>query len=712
MTRSPLSHVQVRRSFLDAMVRAGHTVVAPSPIIPADDPTLLFTNAGMNQFKDTLLGKEKRSYTRAASCQPCMRVGGKHNDLDAVGKDGRHLTWFEMLGNWSFGDYGKELSIELAWKLVVDEYGLDRTRLYASVYKDDDESASLWKKIANLPSSRIVRLGNVEQGDEENFWSMGPTGPCGPCTELYYDQGESFGHDVVGGPTDRFLEFWNLVFMESDRAEDGTLTRLPMRSVDTGMGLERICALLQGKTNVFHADCFAPIVQKVAELTGRDPRDREQATSMNVLADHMRALTFVLDEGGRFSNEGRGYVLRRILRRAVRHAKLLGQHAPFLHRLVDTVVDTTSFYPIAPDRRAALARTIEQEEQRFHETVDRGLKYFDKVCGELQGKTIPGDAAFFLHDTYGFPVDLTRILAEERSLGVDMAGFQQAMESQRERSRGGFYDEGGWQEAHAGEELGFAGHAAEVGEVVVLRWRAREGGTFDAILDRTPFYCEGGGEEADHGTIEGNGARALVLDVQKSNVGTVHTLRLEQGRMEDLASGEALKAKVDLVRRRRKEAHHTATHLLHAALRASFGDKVRQAGSLVASDRLRFDITFERGLTHEELRAIETQVNRWILEDFSVARTPDVPYQKALEQGAIAFFGEKYGEKVRVVAVPGVSVELCGGNHVASTAKIGLFQIRSESALAAGVRRIEAVCHLAAAMQARADLDALTCSAR
>ena len=705
----------IRTRFLDFFQARGHTVVRPGNIIPGNDPTLLFTNAGMNQFKDALLGRETRSYTRAADCQPCMRVGGKHNDLDAVGKDGRHHTWFEMLGNWSFGDYYKEDAIVYAWDLITKDYGVDTSRIYASVYKDDDESAAIWKKVAGLPDSRIVRLGDVEKGDEENFWSMGPTGPCGPCTELYIDQGDSFGEDVVGGETDRYLEFWNLVFMEYDRAEDGSIKKLPMQSVDTGMGLERIAAILQGKTNVFHTDLFMPIIKAICEKTGRDFAG-DDAPPMCVVADHIRGLTFVLNDGGEFDRVGRGYVLRRILRRAVLHGDQIGMKEPWLYTLVPIVVETTGAYPIDPARMATIQATIRDEEAKFFRTLDRGLVYFNRVVGDLRGRSesvISGPAAFQLYDTYGFPVDLTRILAEKQKVEVDLAGFETELEQQRARSRASeaFYDAGGWVAVAEGADGGFAGYDLESLDVRVLRYRGRADGGVDLILDRTPFYIEGGGEQADHGTLSAPSVEIAVDDVRRIDVGVVHGGRLVRGTLADLANEPLLTAGTDLARRRAKAAHHTATHLLHAALHQIVDPGARQKGSLVTPDRLRFDFAASKALTAEEIRAIEERVNGWILEDHPLIKQIDVPYADAVARGAMAFFGDNYGETVRVIEVPGVSLELCGGNHVRRTSEIGSLVILSEESVGAGVRRIEAVTHLAAVRRVREVRDLLAASA-
>ncbi|MDR3516131.1 MAG: alanine--tRNA ligase [Azospirillaceae bacterium] len=700
-----MKHLEIRQQFSGYFVEHGHTLVKPSNVIPAGDPTLLFTNAGMNQFKDALLGREKRSYRRCSSIQPCMRVGGKHNDLDAVGKDGRHLTWFEMLGNWSFGDYYKEDAIAFAWELSTRRLGLDPQRIYASVYKDDDESYEIWRKVAGLPDSQIVRLGDIDKGDEENFWSMGPTGPCGPCTELYFDQGESFGQDVVGGATDRYLEFWNLVFMQYDRQEDGSFKPLPMRSVDTGMGLERVASLLQGKSNVFHTDLFMPIIEAVAARSGRDFAGAD-ATAMCVVADHIRALTFVLFDGGEFGRVGRGYVLRRILRRAVMHASDLGLKEPWLYSLVPTVVSTIGVYDVPEDRQQSIAAAIRDEEERFLRTLDRGLVYFRKAADETRqagGITIAGPAAFQLYDTYGFPVDLTRILAEEEGLAVDLNGFESELEQQRARSKDAqdFYDAGGWVVLEEGTDGGFAGYDLSSLEVQVLRYRDHGDGQIDLILSRTPLYVEGGGELADQGTLSNDAIEIAVSDVKRIDVGVVHTGTIRRGLSAGLERDPVLLAVVDRERRQRKAAHHTATHLAHAALRSILGPATRQMGSLVTEDRLRFDFATDRALTPAELVTIEDMVNGWVLEDHVVNKHLNVPLQQALDMGALAFFADNYGERVRVLEIPSVSIELCGGNHINRTSEIGSFQILSEQSVGAGVRRLEAVTHRASVLRTR-----------
>ena len=711
----------VRQAFCDFFVQANHTLVPPASLLPAGDATLLFTNAGMNQFKDVFLGFETRSYTRAISVQPCMRVGGKHNDLDEVGKDGRHLTWFEMLGNWSFGDYGKEDAIRLAWDFVTKHLPLDTQRIYVSVYKNDDESYALWKNIANLPDHRIVRLGDIEAGDEENFWSMGPVGPCGRCTELYYDQGEDrFGPDVVGGKTDRFLEFWNLVFMEYNRDEQGTLTPLPMTSVDTGMGLERVVALIEGKTNVFETSLFAPILSEIHTVTGH-AYTPETAVPFHVIADHLRSLTFALRDGIAFDRQGRGYVLRRILRRAILFGQKLGQKAPFLHRLVHATLSSLPAYTTDAKTINRIIREIQKEEDKFFETLERGLHYFAEMTDGLTGNTISGAAAFKLHDTFGFPVDLTQIMAEERGLSVDHLGFEAALEEQRARAKGAahFYDAGGWQTVTEGTMVDVPTHALTTLDVRILS--ARQAGEdplpsstnspsaalFDVILDRSPFYAEGGGEKADFGTLSHGATVFAVANVQKTDRGLVHRVTLVSGDAQTLFTPMTWRAEVDTARRRHKAAHHTATHLLHAALHKVVGSDVTQAGSMVDEGALRFDIRLDRPLTAQERKDVETLVNQWIRENHTVKPCTDVPYQDALAMGALAFFEDKYGDTVRVIQIAGVSTELCGGNHVTATGEIGSFYLLGDSALGSGVRRIEAVAGKAAENHARAALDRL-----
>ena len=703
----------VRQAFCDFFINSGHTLVAPASLSPAGDATLLFTNAGMNQFKDVFLGFETRDYTRAISVQPCMRVGGKHNDLDEVGKDGRHLTMFEMLGNWSFGDYGKEDAIKFAWDFVTQKLPLDHSRIYVSVYKNDDESYNLWKKIAGLPDHRIVRLGDIENGDEENFWSMGPVGPCGRCTELYYDQGEEhFGDDTVGGNTDRFLEFWNLVFMEYNRDENGTLTPLQMQSVDTGMGLERVIALIEGKRNVFETSLFAPIIREIEKISGHT-YNNGTSVPFHVIADHLRSLTFALRDGINFDRQGRGYVLRRILRRAILFGQKLSQKKPFLHLLVNATFISLPAYKTDPKIINRIVDDIKKEEEKFFETLERGLHYFAEMAGKLSGNIIAGADAFKLHDTFGFPVDLTQIMAQERGLSVDIAGFETCLEEQRARAKGAsqFYDIGGWQVISEGSMIDMPTHDLKALDVHILSMRPVNDSveTFEIILDRTPFYAEGGGEKADHGIISHGDLRFAVENVQKTDRGIIHRIRnISDKNSEALNKKITWHATVDSVRRQNKAAHHTATHLLHAALHKVIGTDVTQAGSMVDADLLRFDIRLNRPLTSAERHDVEALVNQWIRENHTAEHCVDVPFAEAIKMGALAFFEDKYGDKVRVINIKGVSTELCGGNHVRQTGEIGSFYIASDSAIGSGVRRIEAIAGAGAQKYARSIINCLS----
>ncbi len=709
------THKRIRRTFLDYFAKHAelpHREVPSSPIIPRDDPTLLFTNAGMNQFKATLLGQETRDYVRACSVQKCMRVGGKHNDLDAVGKDARHLTWFEMLGNWSFGDYYKEAAIKMAWDLSVETYGLDPDRLYVSIYKDDEESFDIWDAMG-FPTERIHRFGDVEAGDEENFWSMGPTGPCGPCTELFFDLGPEAGtgpEDVMGGEGDRYMEFWNNVFMDSDRAEDGSTSPLAFQSVDTGMGMERVTMLLQGKLTVYDTDIFQPIIAATAGMSGADRTDAARRIDLQVVADHIRALTFVISEGGQFSNEGRGYVLRRILRRAVRHGRRLGFDEPFLWRIAPTVAEVFEGVHDLPAHIVQnTADALKEEEARFFRTLERGMHRIHAVMqSKGADKTITGSEAFELYDTYGFPVDLTRIEAEEHGFDVDAVGFEVEMQAQRERSRSAasFYDdEGGeWVVQQDGGGAGFAGYGMAELATSVMRWRADDE-RVEVVLARTPFYAESGGEVADHGRIVGDGFEMQVTDVQKLN-GVVHHFGTGT-----FASVERVTAQVDMARRARKTIHHSATHLMHAALKAVLGGHVEQKGSVVDPDRTRFDFSHGKPLTADEVAAIEAYVNERVRRNDALEITDGVPIADAKAQGVVALFGEKYGETVRTVRAGADSFELCGGNHVARTGDIGQFRVISEGGVAAGVRRIEAVVGHAADARMASDREQLRLAA-
>lgn len=702
---------EIRTLFLKYFEDHGHEVVESSPVIPQNDPTLLFTNAGMNQFKDVLLGNEIRDYKRAASVQKCIRAGGKHNDLDDVGKDARHLTFFEMLGNWSFGDYYKEKAIEWAWDMCINVLKLDKSRLYVTTYKDDDESYEYWRDEMGVPEERILRLGDIEKGDEENFWSMGPTGPCGPCTEIHYDlhPDKSEFEFVEGYDDDRVIEFWNLVFMEFDRDETGELHPLPMRSVDTGMGLDRIAMVMAGQPTVFHTDLFTPIFAKTRELLGEGTSDwdefyaRDNFSDYAVIADHVRTVTFSLADGAKFSNEGRGSVLRSILRRAVRHGRRLGFEGPFMHEVSKAVVD--NFGDIYPELAALgdrVAELIRIEEERFFRTIDSGIELFNQAAEKLAeaGESeIPGDVVFNLHATHGFPPDMTRVMAEERDMTIDIHGYKQNWREHQEASKGkdvhaGTAGIGDWTTIHEGPTSEFTGYNETEGKTRIMKARHVDGDTWELLLEATPFYAEAGGQIADEGDIRAMGGELAfhVDDVQRGNIGWVHTARVTAGEATDEALASDFFCRVDVERRHNIESNHTATHLLHAALRNGISDAIFQSGSLVAEDRLRFDFSYGQPLTREQVEEIEATVNRQIREGHEVIGHTDVDRDTAVnEMGAMAIFGEKYGDKVRVVEIPGESVELCGGTHVANTRDINLFRVTSESGVAAGIRRIEAV---------------------
>ncbi len=713
----------LRAKFLSFFQGLGHEVVTSSPVVPKGDPTLLFANAGMNQFKDVFLGAEVRSYKRAASAQKCIRAGGKHNDLDEVGKDGRHLTFFEMLGNWSFGDYYKRESIQWGWSFLTEVLGLPVERLYVTVYKDDDASWDIWANEVGVPTARMMRLGDIAVGDEENFWSMGPVGPCGPCTEIHFDtqphEASTWGPGCSG---ERYVEIWNHVFMEFDRDAAGVLTSLPMKSVDTGMGLERVAALLAGVESVYATALFKGILEQTASLLGRPQCQAEilagaDVNAFRVIADHVRTLTFAVSEGQPFSNEGRGYVLRRILRRAVRFGRDLGFREPFLCKLSQAVVDEfAGVYPELAAVSVQCQEVLRLEEERFFRTLERGLVRFEEVAGRSAGGRVAGQDAFVLYDTFGFPLDLTQIMAEERGLEVDVAGFEEALSQQRQRSSeaSGFTgQEGGpWIGIREGSATTFLGYARHSTASQVIRYRER-GDFYDVLLDMTPFYAEGGGQVGDGGLIhsEDGQLRLRVLDTQRTDGGIVHVCRLEDGFVTRESMAKDVIAEVNAERRGLIASNHTATHLLHKALRAVVSTEIFQAGSLVRDDKFRFDFSFSRALTEDELERVEQWVNAQIRAGHEVRKHVDVPHQTAQEWGAMAIFGEKYGDRVRVVEVPGVSMELCGGIHVENTREILLFRIVSEGAIAAGTRRIEAVTNAGAFAAAQQDRRLLRASA-
>ncbi len=693
---------EIREKFLDYFRAHGHEVCPSSSLVPADDPTLLFTNAGMVQFKRVFLGQEKVGYKRATTSQKCVRAGGKHNDLEEVGRTARHHTFFEMLGNFSFGDYFKRDAIRYAWELMTRVYGLDPARIYATVHHSDDEAAELWATEVGLARDRIFRLG-----DKDNFWQMADTGPCGPCSEIHYDlrakvparqPTEAF---VAAGDAGRIVELWNLVFMQFDRDAKGELHPLPAPCVDTGAGLERIAAVLQGVDSNYHTDLFRPLLDRVAEVVGR-PYDSslEEGVSYRVLADHARAVAFLLADGVFPSNEGRGYVLRRILRRAVRHAWLLGLRESALAQVVDAVVDTMGdAYPELRDRRRHLVQTTGGEEERFLATIEGGMSRFEELApARGPGGSIPGVEAFRLYDTFGFPLDLTQLMAEERGYAVDVTGFEEALGAQRARSRAdraasgiGVEDDGsgeGWNEVSA-EAQAFVGYHTTrvVTEVIAFR---PDGDSLGLVLRENPFYAESGGQVSDGGEVLGSGWTLHVSEVRKVHGRTALFGAVEGTFPRAPVAPLAAEAVVPASVRHDTERNHTATHLLHAALREVLGDHVVQRGSLVAPDRLRFDFAHGAPLTAEERERVEALVNEGVWADHAV-NIGHRAYPDAVRAGAMALFGEKYGDEVRVVHVPGVSMELCGGTHVRHTGEIGLFRLLSESGVAAGIRRVEAL---------------------
>ena len=693
----------IRSEFLAFFKSKGHEIVPSSSLVPGNDPTLLFTNSGMVQFKDMFLGAEKRSYTRATSSQRSLRAGGKHNDLENVGYTARHHTFFEMLGNFSFGDYFKRDAILYAWELLTQIYGLPAERLWVTVYHTDDEAYALWNKEVGVPADRIVRIGDNKGGlyASDNFWAMGDTGPCGPCTEIFYDHGPEF----FGGPPgskdedgDRYIEIWNLVFMQFERSADGTMTPLPKPCVDTGMGLERLTAVLQHVNSNYDIDLMRRLVEAAAYATGTSDLS---SPSLRVIADHIRACAFLIVDGVLPSNEGRGYVLRRIIRRALRHGHKLGQKNLFFHTLVETLdVQMGDAYPELRARRGMVEQALKGEEERFAETLDIGMKVFEEVALR-SGAVIAGADAFRLYDTYGFPVDLTADVARERGLSVDMAGFDKAMEEQRERARAGSsFDAGHTLSADVVKSLPptrFLGYDAMDAEELNVVGIVRDGKLIDqlkegehaiVILDRTPFYAESGGQVGDHGKLHGHAGKMHVEETVKL-AGTFHG-HIGRWVGAPLKLGDTLSGHVDAERRRATVLNHSATHLLHAALRKLLGDHVSQKGSLVAPDRLRFDFSHFQPIADADLRRIERMVNEEIRRNVA-AEVHEMGMQEAIEFGAMALFGEKYGERVRVLKMGEFSTELCGGTHVVRTGDIGMFKIIAESGVAAGVRRIEAV---------------------
>jgi alanyl-tRNA synthetase len=700
---------QIRQTFLDYFAKHGHEVVSSSSLVPQNDPTLMFTNAGMVQFKNVFTGAETRPYKRATTSQKVVRAGGKHNDLDNVGYTARHHTFFEMLGNFSFGDYFKAEAIEFAWNLITKDYGLDKNRLMATVYVDDDEAFELWKKVAGLPESKIARISG-----SDNFWSMGDTGPCGPCTEIFYDHGDHIWGGPPGTPEedgDRFVEIWNLVFMQFDQQADGTRLNLPKPSIDTGMGLERVAAVLQGVHNNYDIDLFKTLINASVAATGV-AAEGDALPSHRVIADHLRSTSFLIADGVTPSNEGRGYVLRRIMRRAMRHAYLLGAQEPLLHRLAPTLVaEMGNHYGELKRAEAAIVETLRQEEERFRRTLGRGMTLLDEATRDLKpGDILEGETAFKLYDTYGFPLDLTQDAVRAKGLSVNVAGFEAAMEQQKERGRANWGGSG--EKAVAAEwfsikdQVGaskFVGYDeltadAKVQVLVVDGESVKEafaGDTVEAVFDVTPFYAEGGGQAGDTGEVVFAKGRGRVLDTQKqAGELFVHRIEITEGQVK---LGDAAMLSVDAAKRTTTRSNHSAAHLLHAALRHVLGPHVSQKGQLVDAERMRFDFSHGGPLTADELGRIEGEVNA-VIQQNAASSTKLMSPEKAIEAGAMALFGEKYGDEVRVLALGhdlegkgDYSVELCGGTHVSRTGDIALFKIVSESGIAAGVRRIEAL---------------------
>ncbi|MDR9499501.1 MAG: alanine--tRNA ligase [Hydrogenovibrio sp.] len=692
-----MTSAELRKAFLDFFAERGHEVVHSSPVVPANDPTLLFTNAGMVPFKETFLGQEKRPYQRATSVQRCIRAGGKHNDLENVGYTARHHTFFEMLGNFSFGDYFKREAIQYGWEFLTKTLGLPEDKLWVTVFEEDADAEKIWLEEMGVSPERFSRCGA-----KDNFWSMGETGPCGPCSEIFYDHGP----EVAGGPPgspdedgDRYIEIWNLVFMQFDRASDGTLTPLPKPSVDTGMGLERLAAVMQHQHNNYDIDLFKAIVAKAGELTGE--KDLSHA-SLRVIADHIRSCAFMIVDGVLPSNEGRGYVLRRIIRRAIRHGYKLGQESPFFHKLVPVLVEQMGeAYPELTEAADKATKALAQEENRFAETLDHGMKILEADIAELSGKTISGQTAFKLYDTYGFPLDLTADVARERGLSVDEAGFEAAMAEQRARAReASQFSTQGSVSVDFDEPTAFVGYHADQSDAEI-RALFVDGQPVDAleegqegivVLNRTPFYAESGGQVGDCGSLTEGMHSFHVNQCYKQGQTWLH---IGQATAGQLRVGQPVQARIDVEARRASERNHSATHLLHASLRSILGTHVAQKGSLVAPDRLRFDFSHPEPIAPQQLLEIEKRVNDHIMHNRQV-ETEEMDIEAAKAKGAMALFGEKYGDVVRVVDMGEFSIELCGGTHVCATGEIGPFRIVGETGIASGVRRIEAVTGQAA----------------
>ncbi len=695
---------ELREAFLNYFKENGHTIVKSAPLIPKNDPSLLFVNAGMVQFKDVFLGKEKRDYNRATSCQKCVRAGGKHNDLENVGYTARHHTFFEMLGNFSFGDYFKKDAIHFGWEFITKTLGMSKDKLWVTVFEEDDEAFEIWNKQEGVPSSRIIRMGA-----KDNFWSMGDTGPCGPCSEIHIDQGEGVGcgrpECSVECDCDRYLELWNLVFMQFDRDANGNMTPLPKPSIDTGLGLERVAAILQGVHSNFDTDLFVPLINGTSDYFGIKYGAKEQDdVAVRVISDHLRATDFLISDGVFPDKEGRGYVLRRIMRRAMRFGKKLGTKEPFMHKLIDMVVEQMGeTYPEIVQNRDMVVNIVKNEEEQFFETLEDGLKILNSIFEHSQSRTISGSDAFKLYDTYGFPIDLTVDIAEENGFSVDMAGFNGLLEKQREASKANWKGTGSasisnvfgdvYKNTGKSEFVGYDTFETDAKLLSIVDENeniveSAQKGIYYFIFDKTPFYAESGGQVADSGFIFSDDSKAYVEDVQKYFDGSlfVHKVSVIDGSFEVLKN---YTLRINVARRKDVARHHTATHLLDSALMNILGKHVRQAGSLVEDNRLRFDFTHFSKPSAEELDRIEFLINSWIFENYPV-KTEIMSIDDAVKNGAVALFEEKYGDTVRVVSVGSVSKELCGGTHVKSSGEIGLFKIVSESALSKGVRRIEA----------------------
>ena len=677
---------EIRNAFIEFFKNKDHKFVRSSPVIPIDDPTLLFTNAGMNQFKPIFLDQKDPDFLRAVNSQKCIRVSGKHNDLEEVGVDTFHHTFFEMLGNWSFGDYYKEDAIRWAWELFTDVWGLDKNRLWVTVFHEDDEAFKLWPKVTDIDPSKVLKCGK-----KDNFWEMGETGPCGPCSEIHYFIGDDISKQSAKGvnESDLYWELWNLVFIQNNRLKDGNLENLTAKHVDTGAGFERIVSVLQGTFNNYETDLFKPLIEKTEELTGQS--FKKNHVPFQVIADHIRMLTFSIADGGLPSNDGRGYVLRRILRRAARFGRNLHQTEPFVYNLVDTLGDIMGeTFPEIIEKKSHIKKVIKAEESAFSETLDRGLNHFDKLVLSLSSKVISGEEAFRLYDTFGFPLDLTQLISREKGLSVDEKGFNDAMEKQRSRakSKGKFVAESSklnWTVLIEGNDSRFTGYNNTKDTAQICRY-AIEGEQILVVLDKTPFYAESGGQVGDNGSIKGEGIELIVNDVKKDSDAFIHYC---SGKIK-ASKNNNVTCEVNYDRRQNIRKNHTATHLMHKALQLVLGDHVQQAGSLVNDDYLRFDLTHFEKITQDQIIEIEKIVNKEILLNNKLDESVK-SFNEAKKEGAIAMFGEKYGDEVRVISISDFSKELCGGTHVDRTGDIGLFKIKEEASLASGVRRIVAL---------------------